>query len=173
MSASVLAAVHGVDVLAHERLLVVDGRPVEVTTREFEIMLRLAAHHGWVYSSEQLAEGDERSPDFSPDSVSVHVSHLRRKLAEAGAPDVIETVRGVGYRLHTEAADGILGAETDVRGVSSAMGEAHHAGELRDSLWELVELVRELERSGTGEQLCRARGAIGQTLLAVRRLLEE
>ena len=78
-----------------------DGRAVELTTLEFDILHALARHPGRVLSREQLIEqvwghdyyGDERVVD-------VHIGRLRKKLEnDAGNPETIVTVRGVGYRL--------------------------------------------------------------------------
>ena len=79
------------------------SRELQATRREFDILAKLSAHPGWVLSAEQLAAEDaaEDLGEFETGaSTSVHVSHLRSKLAQAGCPDVIETVRGVGYRLN-------------------------------------------------------------------------
>ena len=65
---------------------------------EFDIVMTLAEHPGWVFSADQLA-GDPDQGDYSPESVSVLVSRARHKLNSAGCARVIETVRGLGYRL--------------------------------------------------------------------------
>jgi DNA-binding response OmpR family regulator len=69
-------------------------REVVLTAKEFQILDALAARPGRVFSKAQLAraawEGDPQD-----NVIEVHISHLRRKLA----PDVIRTVRGVGYVL--------------------------------------------------------------------------
>ena len=81
------------------------GQPVELTTTEFDILHALARHVGRVLSREQLIEqvwgydyyGDERVVD-------VHIGRLRKKLDDdAGKPETIVTVRGVGYRLEAGA----------------------------------------------------------------------
>lgn len=84
----------------HEHVVAVQGHEINLTPREYEIARTLVEHPGWVFSAEQLAADDAVS-DYSPESVSVLVSRLRRKLNDAGALDAIETVRGFGYRLRT------------------------------------------------------------------------
>ncbi len=78
-----------------------DGRPVDLTPIEFDLLWALARHHGRVLSREQLIEqvwgydyfGDERVVD-------VHIGRLRKKLDQAGgASQYVVTVRGVGYRF--------------------------------------------------------------------------
>lgn len=73
-----------------------DGRTVELTAREFALLETLLRHPDQVLSREQLLS-HVWGYDFDPGSnvVDVYVRYLRRKL---GA-DVVETVRGMGYRL--------------------------------------------------------------------------
>jgi DNA-binding response OmpR family regulator len=74
----------------------VTDRTVELTAREFALTETFLRHAGQVLSREQLLS-HVWGYDFSPDSnvVDVYIRYLRKKLG----PDVIETVRGVGYRL--------------------------------------------------------------------------
>ncbi|GAA4419518.1 response regulator transcription factor [Acidovorax lacteus] len=77
------------------------GQPVELSQREFDLLHALLRNAGRVLSREQLEQhlypwGSE----VQSNAVEVHVYHLRRKLA----PGLIETVRGVGYRLPREGA---------------------------------------------------------------------
>ncbi|HET6352355.1 MAG TPA: winged helix-turn-helix domain-containing protein [Coriobacteriia bacterium] len=124
-------------VLRHQHVVLAHGREVGLTSREFEILLRLAEHPGWVLSSEQLAT-EATDADYSPESVSVLISRVRHKLSRAGIHDAVETVRGFGYRLHTEGAH-----QTDAE-------EA--ARKLRDACWEVQEAAMEAEHSGTIQQ---------------------
>jgi DNA-binding response OmpR family regulator len=78
------------------RTATVDGREVELTAREFVLAEVLARHPGQVLSREQLLDrvwGLGHDPGSNV--VDVYVGYLRRKL---GA-DVIQTVRGMGYRV--------------------------------------------------------------------------
>lgn len=79
----------------------VRGRRVELTTTEFEILRTLVANAGRVIPRERLMEL-ARGEDFAAfeRSVDVHVSHLRRKLGDdSRQPELIKTVRGVGYTV--------------------------------------------------------------------------
>jgi two-component system alkaline phosphatase synthesis response regulator PhoP len=75
-----------------------DGKPVDLTATEFSILSLLAQRPGWVFTRNQIIEGvrGEEYP-VTDRSVDVHITGLRRKLEAAG--DLIETVRGVGYRF--------------------------------------------------------------------------
>ena len=81
---------------AHE--LFADGRPIALTMKEYELVQLLMENPGMAFSREQLLE---RAWDCGYDggtrTVDVHIQTLRSKLGAHGA--MIETVRGVGYRL--------------------------------------------------------------------------
>jgi DNA-binding response OmpR family regulator len=83
------------------RRVSVDGRPVDLTAREFSLLETLLRHPGQVLSRQQLLSG-VWGFSFDPGSnlVDVYVGYLRRKLGEGR----IETVRGAGYRLVAEGA---------------------------------------------------------------------
>lgn len=78
------------------RQLKVSGRSVELSAREFALMETLMRHPGQVMSREQLLN-HVWGYDYDPGSniVDVYVGYIRRKTNEA----LIETVRGMGYRL--------------------------------------------------------------------------
>jgi two-component system response regulator PrrA len=77
-----------------------DGRDLGLTRRELALLETLARNVDVVLSRDRLLEL-VWGYDFAPTTkvVDVFVSYLRRKLADAGAPRVIETVRGVGFVL--------------------------------------------------------------------------
>ncbi len=80
------------------RRATVGERVVELTAREFALAETLLRHPDHVLSREQLLS-HVWGYDFDPGSnvVDVYIRYLRKKLG----PDVIETVRGMGYRLRT------------------------------------------------------------------------
>lgn len=76
----------------------VAGAAVQLTLMEFRILYLLARRPGWVFTRNQIleaAQGDDSS--VTTRAVDVHIVALRRKLGPSG--DLIETIRGVGYRL--------------------------------------------------------------------------
>ncbi len=76
----------------------VRGSDVELTPTEFKLLLLLAERRGRVQGRAQLLENVwEAAPDIQTRTVDMHVQRLRTKLGTAG--DLIETVRGFGYRL--------------------------------------------------------------------------
>lgn len=75
-------------------------RTINLTNREFELLLYLARHAGEVVTKETLFErvwGYDF--DVESDAIKVYVSYLRKKLNSEGEPDLIHAVRGVGYVL--------------------------------------------------------------------------
>jgi two-component system response regulator RegX3 len=75
------------------------GRELELTPKEFEVLTALASDAGAAISRRRLLEEVwETSWYGSSKTIDVHVASLRRKL---GDPGLIETVRGVGFRLRT------------------------------------------------------------------------
>jgi DNA-binding response OmpR family regulator len=83
------------------RLVELDGRRVQLTYVEFELLWRLAGHPGRVFSRRMLLEALWGSADFrDPRTIDVHVRHLREKLErDSRNPEFILTVRSVGYRF--------------------------------------------------------------------------
>ncbi|HEU4742535.1 MAG TPA: response regulator transcription factor [Meiothermus sp.] len=78
-----------------------DGQPLDLTRREFDLLAFLARHPGRVYSREELLER-VWGPEFmgTARTVDQHVAQLREKLQEdPKLPRFLETLRGVGYRF--------------------------------------------------------------------------
>ncbi len=85
---------------AAARRVTVDERPVELTAVEFDMLRVLAENRGRVISREQLLQNIWGAEYFGEIRVvDVHLGHIRQKL---GRPDLIATVRGVGYRFEDE-----------------------------------------------------------------------
>ncbi len=79
------------------REVTVEGAPVELTAKEFDLLACLLEHPGIVLSRDRLLDR-VWGMDFpgGTRTVDVHVAQLRRKL---GRPELIRTVRGAGYKL--------------------------------------------------------------------------
>ncbi|MCL6636473.1 MAG: response regulator transcription factor [Alicyclobacillus sp.] len=93
--------VQDLEVRVREREVYRNGRLVELTAREFDLLLFLARHAGAALSRDQLLSG-VWGYDNPGDTrmVDVHISHLREKLEDdPKRPQYIQTVRGVGYKL--------------------------------------------------------------------------
>ena len=83
----------------------VDGRRVDLTPTEYKLLVTLAERRGRVQARSHLLETVwEAAPDIQTRTVDMHVQRLRAKLGAAG--ELIETVRGFGYRLRAGAEGG-------------------------------------------------------------------
>ncbi len=98
--ASKILKVNGLIVNLDEHTVVADGKYIQLTYKEFELLYMFLSHPGMVYTREQLYTqvwnldyiGDSRTLD-------THIRTLRQKLDKYG--EMIETVRGIGYRWGT------------------------------------------------------------------------
>jgi two-component system response regulator RegX3 len=89
--------VGALEVDERSRRVTLDGREIELTPKEFELLAALARDPGAAVSRQRLlAEVWQTSWYGSSKTIDVHVAALRKKL---GDPGWIETVRGVGFRL--------------------------------------------------------------------------
>jgi DNA-binding response OmpR family regulator len=79
----------------------VDGRAVELTAKEFELLLYFARNPGHVYTRAQLLDQVwGYSHSGYEHTVNSHINRLRNKIErDAGNPDYIQTVWGVGYKF--------------------------------------------------------------------------
>jgi DNA-binding response OmpR family regulator len=95
-----LIALDGVEIDAARRTVHVNGRPVSLTYVEFELLKAMAAKPGRVFTRQALLEALWGNAAYrEPRTIDVHVRHLREKLeADPREPELILTVRGVGYR---------------------------------------------------------------------------
>lgn len=97
LSTEQVVSVAGVRIDLSGRQVLVDSQPVELTRTEFDIVAALARYPGVVVPRERIIREVWQTDwhAFSR-SLEVHVGSIRRKVGRA---DLIETVRGVGYRL--------------------------------------------------------------------------
>jgi DNA-binding response OmpR family regulator len=87
------------------RRATVDGEPIHLTAKEFDLLAHLAANPGRIFTRDQLLarvwgydyDGDDRTVD-------VHVSWLRGKLRGRSNHNYFRTVRGVGYAFSPRPA---------------------------------------------------------------------
>lgn len=77
-----------------------DGEPLELTLKEFMLLEYFMRHPNEVVNREDLLTHlwDFNYESFS-NVIDVHIKNLRRKLGSTGEDSILETVRGIGYRL--------------------------------------------------------------------------
>lgn len=80
-----------------------DGQPIQLTQREFQLLLELFKHANEVCSRDELLD-TVWGVDFEgqPNTVDVNIRHLRNKIDRDFSPKLLQTVRGVGYMLKEE-----------------------------------------------------------------------
>jgi two-component system, OmpR family, phosphate regulon response regulator PhoB len=90
-----------IDRAAHR--VAVESDEVELTPTEYKLLITLAERRGRVQARGHLLETVwEAAPDIQTRTVDMHIQRLRTKLGDAG--DLIETVRGFGYRMRGASA---------------------------------------------------------------------
>jgi DNA-binding response OmpR family regulator len=92
----------GISVDPAQRQVIVAGDPVELTPKEFDLLLFLAASPRQVFSRAQILDHvwDSNSDWQDPSTVTVHIRRLRQKIeSDPQSPQRIVTVWGVGYRF--------------------------------------------------------------------------
>jgi DNA-binding response OmpR family regulator len=91
--------VHELRIDRDRRVCNVNGREVDLTTMEFDLLQCLMMNAGLVLSRQTLIEKVWKNAPSGERTVDSHVKSLRKKLGQAGARESIETIRGIGYRL--------------------------------------------------------------------------
>ncbi len=88
----------GLVVDRQKHIVTVDNKSITLTLKEFELLYLLMSNPGIVLTREHILESIwDYSYDGGTRTVDVHITMLRQKLGEYG--NLIETVRGVGYRF--------------------------------------------------------------------------
>ncbi|GAB4343497.1 MAG: response regulator transcription factor [Desulfobulbaceae bacterium] len=93
-----IIAIHGLTIHTGRHEVTLDGVPLHLTATEYDILKLLAGKAGWVFTRQQIID-NIRGYDYlvTSRSVDVQIFGLRKKLGAAGK--LIETVRGIGYRM--------------------------------------------------------------------------
>jgi len=88
----------GLSINPANRAVQFDGKSIELTRREYALLMELVNHPGRVFSKAKLEDTLYGwDIEVESNSIEVHVHHLRKKLF----PGLIKTVRGIGYKLET------------------------------------------------------------------------
>ncbi len=90
-------------VLTEERKVSVKGKTISLTKKEFDLLLFFISNENRVLTKESIAEhlwGDHMDIADSFDFIYAHLKNLRKKILEQGGGDYIQTIYGVGYKMH-------------------------------------------------------------------------
>ena len=95
---SAVVLIHGLEIHPGRRSVLAEGKPVDLTYSEFQVLYILARRPGWVFTRGQIVDA-VRGNDYpvTDRSVDVQIVGLRKKLGSYCK--YVETVRGVGYRF--------------------------------------------------------------------------
>ena len=80
----------------------VDGKPLKLSVKEFRLLFLFASRPGRVFTREQLLDSVWGNAFVDERTVDVHMLRLRKALAGTRAEDMVETVRGIGYRCRAD-----------------------------------------------------------------------
>ena len=92
-------------VMPDERTCFVKDRQVELTRKEHDLLLYLMANRNRVIAKESIADylwGEYGGGYGSYDFVYTHLKNLKRKLLDAGSPDYVQNIYGIGYKFALE-----------------------------------------------------------------------
>ncbi len=96
--------VNEISILTKAREVKVEESTVDLTPKEYDLLLYFASNKNHVLSKQTIAEhlwGDYADHLDNLDFVYQHIKNLRKKLVAAGARDYIESVYSIGYKLNT------------------------------------------------------------------------
>ena len=92
-------------VMPEERTCFVNDKQVELTRKEHDLLIYMMANRNRVITKESIADylwGEYGGGYGSYDFVYTHLKNLKRKLQDAGSPDYIQNIYGVGYKFTLE-----------------------------------------------------------------------
>lgn len=94
-------AVGGLELNDRDKTVLLDGEPVALTPKEYEILKLLISHPGQVYSPKELyRQVWKEAPYGSDNTVAVHIRHIREKIEfDPGNPRYVKVIFGQGYKM--------------------------------------------------------------------------
>lgn len=94
--------INEISIIPEERTVKVNDQLVNLTTKEYELLLFFISNKNRVVSKNSIAEnlwGDDSDQMDSHDFIYVHLRNLRKKLSEKGCTDYVQTIYGIGYNF--------------------------------------------------------------------------
>jgi DNA-binding response OmpR family regulator len=89
-------------IIPDEVLVKVNNQPLELTKKEYDLLLFLLSNKNRVLTKESIAEhlwGDDMDTADSFDFIYTHIKNLRKKITEKGGKDYLKTIYGMGYKF--------------------------------------------------------------------------
>jgi len=96
----------GMTIDTGNRFITVNEQPVELTGKEFDLLVFLATHKGKIFTKKQLySQVWKEDYNFDDSNIMSFISKLRKKIESTPSqPIYIQTIRGVGYRFNGETS---------------------------------------------------------------------
>ncbi len=97
-----LIEINELTIIPDERAVKVNMELVNLTAKEYDLLLFFVSNKNRVVSKNSIAEhlwGDDSDQMDSHDFIYVHLRNLRKKLAEKGCTDYVQTIYGIGYNF--------------------------------------------------------------------------
>ena len=97
-----LLTFHEIEIDLTGRTIKVNERAVILTKKEYDMLLYFIANKGKIIAKNAIAEhlwGDEMDMHDNFDFIYTHIKNLRKKLMDAGCPDYLRSIYGMGYKL--------------------------------------------------------------------------
>lgn len=91
-----------ISIIPDEALVKVNNQPIELTKKEYDLLLFLLSNKNRVLTKESIAEhlwGDDMDTSDSFDFIYTHIKNLRRKITEKGGNHYLKTIYGMGYKF--------------------------------------------------------------------------
>jgi DNA-binding response OmpR family regulator len=91
-----------ISIIPDEALVKVNNQPLELTKKEYDLLLFLLSNKNRVLTKESIAEhlwGDDMDTADSFDFIYTHIKNLRKKITEKGGKDYLKTIYGMGYKF--------------------------------------------------------------------------
>lgn len=97
-----ILTIHEISIDAEAKTVLVNNQPLEITKKEYDLLLYLFINKNRVISKNAIAEHLSADADGFTDNfdfVYTHIKNLKRKLSHAGSEDYIRSVYGMGYKF--------------------------------------------------------------------------
>ena len=97
-----LITFHEITIDTQARTVLVHNKPLELTRKEYQLLLYFSCNKGRVISRNAIAEhlwGDGMDMADNYDFIYTHIKNLRKKMTNSGSDDYIQSVYGVGYKF--------------------------------------------------------------------------
>ncbi len=94
-----------IKILPDERTVLINKEPINLTGKEYDLLLFFIVNKNRVVSKNTIAEhlwGDDSDQWNNHDFIYVHMRNLRKKILEKNCRDYIQTIYGIGYKFNSE-----------------------------------------------------------------------